>query len=164
MKKYLIGFWFSMPVQLLLLHFRRYQVFLIFWYILVATIAGYFMKPFGADSLFLAPEYFDQVTPFSVAIVGVAIGVFIMSWNITTFILFSKYFKFLVTTAQPFLKYCINNAVIPLLFLIYYLISFIHHSYYEELFPASTILLLSFCFVAGLFLAIFISFIFFWCR
>ncbi len=119
------------------------------------------MKPFGADSLFLAPEYFDQVTPFSVAIVGVAIGVFIMSWNITTFILFSKYFKFLVTTAQPFLKYCINNAVIPLLFLIYYLISFIHHSYYEELFPASTILLLSFCFVAGLFLAIFISFVYF---
>jgi len=161
MKKYLIGFWYSMPVQLVLLHFRKYQVFLIFWYILFSTVTGHFMKTFGGDSLYLAPEYFDEVSPVSTAIVGVAIGVFIMSWNITTFILFSKYFKFLVTTAQPFLKYCINNAVIPISFLLVYLFSAIHYSLHEELIPSSKIFFLGLSFVAGLFLSVFTGFVYF---
>ncbi|MEK7199397.1 MAG: hypothetical protein AAB212_05705 [Bacteroidota bacterium] len=76
MKKYLVGFWYSLPVQLFLLHFRRYQVLLIFWYILFATVAGDFMYTFGANSLFLAPEYFGEVTPLSTVIVGFAFGVF----------------------------------------------------------------------------------------
>ncbi len=70
------------------------------------------MKTFGANALFLAPEYYDNVTAFSTAIIGFAVGIFIMSWNITTFILHTKQIKFLATTAQPFLKYCINNAII----------------------------------------------------
>ncbi|MEQ1625648.1 MAG: hypothetical protein ABL870_13190, partial [Sediminibacterium sp.] len=120
MKKYLVGIWFSLPVQLCLLHFRKYQVLLLFWYILFATVTGNFMATFGASSLYLAPEYLDAVTPISTAIVGFSIGVFIMGWNITTFILHSKNLKFLATTAQPFLKYCINNTIIPLLFLLVY--------------------------------------------
>ena len=98
MKEYLIGFWRSMPVQLFLLHFRRYQVFLVFWSILFATVAGDFMYTFGANSLFLAPEYFGEVTIFSTAIVGFALGIFVMSWNITTFIMHSKNVRFLATT------------------------------------------------------------------
>ena len=131
MKKYLTGFWYSLPIQLFLLHFKRYQIFLLFWYILFATIAGNFMSSFGAVSLFLAPEYMGNVSFFSSAIVGVAIGVFIMSWNITTFILHSKLVRFLATTAQPFLKYCINNAVIPVIFLAFYLAKAIKYEQQE---------------------------------
>ncbi|MFW1396640.1 hypothetical protein ACEV8T_22865, partial [Vibrio parahaemolyticus] len=86
MKKYVVGFWYSLPIQLFLLHWRRYQIFLVVWYILFATVAGAFMKTFGADSLFLAPEYFGEVSAGSTAIVGFTTGVLIMSWNITTFI------------------------------------------------------------------------------
>ena len=118
MKAHITRFIYSLPVQLLLLHFRRYQVILIPWFILFATVTGNFLKPYGADSLMLAPEYIGSVNALSIAIVGFAIGTFIMSWNITTFILHSKLIKFLATTAQPFLKYCINNAIIPLAFLI----------------------------------------------
>lgn len=64
-KQYLSGSWFSLPVQLFLLHFRRYQVFLVFWYILFSTVAGGFMRTFGADSLFLAPEYFGKINVLS---------------------------------------------------------------------------------------------------
>src|SRR3954470_4874445 len=81
MKQYLVGFFYSLPVQLLLLHFRRYHVLLIFWYILFATVSGYFLEPYGANSLYLAPEYLTQVSALSTMIVGFAIGVFIMSWN-----------------------------------------------------------------------------------
>ncbi len=161
MKKYLVGIWRSLPVQLFLLHFRRYQVFLIFWYILFSTVAGGFMFTFGANSLFLAPEYFGDVSFFSTAIVGFAIGVFIMSWNITTFILHSRSVRFLATTAQPFLKYCINNALLPLLFLIYYLIKAINYARYQELFHGLQILWLIGGFAAGIILSIAIAFMYF---
>lgn len=161
MKKYLVGCWRSLPVQLFLLHFRRYQVFLISWYILFATVAGDFMFTFGANSLFLAPEYFGNVNALSTAIVGFALGIFIMSWNITTFILHHKNVRFLATTAQPFLKYCINNAVIPILFLVYYLFKAIHYARYQELLHANDIFLLISGFAGGIILSIGISFIYF---
>jgi hypothetical protein len=161
MKQYLIGFWRSLPVQLFLLHFRRYQVFLILWYILFATVAGNFMFTFGANSLFLAPEYFGDVTALSTAIVGFAIGVFFMSWNITTFILHSKNVLFLATTEQPFLKYCINNAVIPIAFLVFYLIRAVDYAVHQELFQGIQILGLIGGFTGGILLSISISFIYF---
>src|ERR1700741_3111166 len=120
MKAFLRGLYRSFPVQLVMLHLKKFQVLLIFWFLLFSTINGTFMKTFGADSLYLAPEYLGNVSALGAAIVGISIGVFIMSWNITTFILFSRHFRFLATTTNPFLKYCINNAVIPLIFLIFY--------------------------------------------
>lgn len=38
MTKYHVGSYYSLPVQLFLLHFRKYQVFLVFWYILFRGI------------------------------------------------------------------------------------------------------------------------------
>jgi hypothetical protein len=161
MKKYLLGIWHSLPVQLFLLHFRRYQVFLTAWYILVATVSGAFMFTFGANSLFLAPEYFGEVTPLSTGIVGFALGIFIMSWNITTFILHSKNVKFLATTAQPFLKYCINNAVLPVAFLVFYFVKAIHYARYQELLHGTEILFLAGGFAGGIILSIAIAFMYF---
>ncbi len=161
MRKYLIGIWFSMPIQLFLVHFRRYQVLLIFWYLLFATVAGDFMKTFGANSLFLAPEYFGNVSPVSTAVVGFATGVFIMSWNITTFILHNKSIRFLATNAQPFLKYCINNSIIPIAFLIYYLVYAIRYASLQELFDTTEIILLAAGYTGGLLLSLVIAFIYF---
>lgn len=120
MKAWLRGFFYSFPVQLIFLHFRKYQILLVFWFFLFSTINGSFMHAFGADSLFLAPEYIGSVNWFGAAIVGIAIGMFILSWNITSFILFSRHFRFLAATTNPFLKYCMNNFVIPLIFLVFY--------------------------------------------
>src|SRR5215210_7870954 len=103
--EYLRGTFFSLPVQLLFLHFRKYQVLLIFWAVLFAVVGGAFMKSFGAEALFLAPEYMGNVNALGAAIIGVAIGIFIMCWNVTTFILFSRHFTFLAATQYPFLKY-----------------------------------------------------------
>ena len=161
MKTYLLGIWKSLPVQLFLLHFRRYQVFLIFWYILFATVAGYFMFTFGANSLFLAPEYFGQVTALSTAMVGFAFGIFVMSWNITTFILHSRNLRFLATTAQPFLKYCINNGLIPLVFLVYYLIRAVVYARQRELLHGWDIAALSAGFIGGFFLSVLVAFLYF---
>ncbi len=161
MKKYVTGVFYSLPVQMFLLHFRKYQVFLLFWYILFSTVNGTFMNAYGANSLFLAPEYMGNVDFISTAFVGVAVGVFIMSWHITTFILHAKHIKFLAAAAQPFLKYCINNSIIPLGFLIFYLIKAIHFDKYGQLMDTMKILILIGGFVIGLVTSKLIAFIYF---
>src|SRR5437764_2050345 len=133
MKAWLRGFYYSLPIQLLFLHFRRYQVLLVFWFMLFSIVDGVFMKSFGADSLYLAPEYLGNVTAISFAVVGIAIGMFIMSWHVTTFILFIRNFKFLATTTNPFLRYCINNSVIHMVFLVFYFFKDLHFDHFKAI-------------------------------
>jgi len=161
MQAWIRGFFNSLPIQLLFLHFRRYQVLLVFWFVLFTTIDGAFMKNYGADSLFLAPEYLGNVTVFSFAFVGIAVGMFIMSWHVTTFILFSRHFKFLAATTKPFLRYCINNSVIPLIFLIFYFFRAWYFDHYKELIPTTDIIFSCGGFICGLFFVLAISFIYF---
>src|SRR5690349_817561 len=161
MKAWLKGFIYSFPIQLLFLHFRKYQVLLLFWFILFSTVNGSFMSTFGADSLYLAPEYLGDVNAFSTALVGASIGMFIMSWNISTFILFSRNFQFLAATTNPFLKYCTNNAIIPLLFVLFYFFRAYEFTRYKELLSTAQILLLALGFLGGLFLVLAISLFYF---
>jgi hypothetical protein len=158
---YLRGIFYSLPVQLLFLHFRKYQLLLVFWLVLFSAVSGDFMKTFGADSLFLAPEYLGNVNALSMAIVGMSFGVFIMCWNITTFILFSRHFNFLAATQYPFLKYCINNSAIPVFFLIYFLFKGSYFAHYKELIPTVEIIFLILGFLTGLVFVLAISFFYF---
>ncbi len=149
------------PIQLFLLHFRKYQVLLLFWYILGSTINSSFMKNFGADALFFAPEYLGSVNMLAAFITGIAWGIFIMSWNITTFILHSKRFMFLATTSNPFLKYCINNGLFPLLFLVFYFVRLYQFDDYRELMPANEILAILAGILLGIIALVAISFAYF---
>ncbi len=161
MRKIIDILWYSLPIQLFVLHFRKYQLFLIFWYILFATIGGQFLKNFGADTLFLAPEYFNNVTVFSTAIVGFAFGIFFMSWNVTTFILNSNLIRFLVTNTNPFLKYCLNNALLPIILIVYYIVETIAFEREQELLNTQELIWLTISFLGGLFLSISIALIYF---
>lgn len=161
MWKFVRSVYYSFPVQLVILHFKKFQVLLLFWFLLFATVNGSFMPSFGANSLFLAPEYLGQVNFISEAIVGAAFAVFVMSWNITTFILFSRHFKFLATTTNPFLKYCINNSVLPLLFIIFYFYKGAHFTSEKELMNSGEITLLILGFLFGFVSLIMISLFYF---
>ncbi|MHB1920913.1 MAG: patatin-like phospholipase family protein [Chitinophagaceae bacterium] len=161
MKNFFLKFYHSFPVQLLLLHIRKYQILLVFWLILFSTLNGSFAKEFGAVSLFLAPEYLGRVSFYSEFILGVATGTFILSWNLTTFILQSKRFIFLATTTQPFFKYCINNSVLPLLYFGYFFYRMVDYQSVNELSDLATVLLLAEGFLCGFLSFIFISFFYF---
>lgn len=161
MRRLFNDIFYSFPVQLFILHFRKYQVLLIFWWLLVSTVNSQFLKTYGADALFFVPEYMGNVNMLSAALVGIAAGVFFMSWNITTFILHTKRFKFLAATSKPFLKYCINNAVMPLLFLIFYLIRALQFNIDKELMSVGEVLLLALGFILGLTFLLAFSFAFF---
>ena len=158
---YLKSVYYSFPVQLILLYLKKYQLLLIFWIILFSTIHGGFMHSFGADALFLAPEYLDNVNALSGAIVGAGAGAFIMCWNVTTFILYSHHFRFLATTTRPFLKYCTNNFILPASLLVYYFFKAIEFDSTKELMTNIEIAWLIAGFLFGFFLVIGLSLLYF---
>jgi hypothetical protein len=161
MKKALKNIYYFFPVQLFMLHFRKFQVLLVFWYLLGSTINSGFMKSYGSDALFFAPEYLGKVNALSATIVGIALGVFFMSWNITTFILHSKRCKFLATTEKPFFKYCLNNSLLPLFFLSFYLYKLIRFDSLKELMSTTEIILVIAGILGGIILIVAISFAYF---
>lgn len=161
MKRILKDIFYFFPIQLFILHFRKYQVLLLFWLILISTVNGGLLKTFGADALFLAPEYLAVVNITGAIITGFALGIFFMSWNITTFILHSRRFKFLATTSHPFLKYCINNALLPVVFLIFYFVRMYRYNAIEELMVRADIFYEIVGVIAGIFLLLLISFFYF---
>jgi hypothetical protein len=136
-------------------------VLLVLWLILFLTVSGNFMELFGANALFLAPEYLGNVNAAGAAITGIATGIFIMSWNITTFILHSTRFRFLATSAKPFLKYCLNNAIIPVAFLILYFFEALYFDIVKELISVSQFLLIVAGFLGGFFLLVLLSLFYF---
>lgn len=161
MKQTLKNIYYFFPVQLFMLHFRKFQILLVCWYVLGSTINSGFMKNYGADALFFSPEYLGDVNALSAFIVGIALGVFFMSWNITTFILHSKRCKFLATTTKPFLKYCINNAALPLLFLAFYFYKLIIFDSKKELMNTGEIALVIAGILGGIILLVAVSFAYF---
>jgi hypothetical protein len=161
MKQTLKNIYYFFPVQLFILHFRKFQVLLVFWYMLGSTINSGFMKHYGADALFCSPEYLGDVNALSATIVGMALGVFFMSWNITTFILHSKRCRFLATTTKPFLKYCINNAILPLLFLSFYFYKLIRFDSQKELMSTGQVFWVIAGILGGIILIVAVSFAYF---
>ena len=161
MKHLLKDIYYSFPVKLFILHFRKYQVLLVAWFIIGSTINSNFMKSYGADALFFVPEYLGNVKVLGALIVGIALGVFIMSWNVTTFILHSKRCKFLATTSQPFLIYCINNSLLPLFFILFYFVKLYRFDEFKELMNPGEIIAVMGGITGGLILLLTFSFVYF---
>lgn len=161
MKRLLKGIYHFLPVQLLLLHFRKYQLLLFFWLILLLTVTGNFASHFGASSLFLAPEYLGGINFISMFLLGCAMCVFIMTWHITTFIIHSKRIPYMGATRLAFVVYTFNNSIIPLGFLFFYSCVAIHSEWYDEHTPVLQILLLQLGFYLGILVILLISFIYF---
>lgn len=161
MKRVLKSIYYFLPVQLVFLHFRKYQLLLGFWLILLLTITGNFAVHFGASSLFLAPEYLGNISFTSMYLLGSALCVFIMMWNITTFIIHSKRIPYMGATRNAFLVYCLNNSIIPLFFLDFYSIVAIRFQWHDEHSPWRTIILMQLGFYLGILTVMLLSFAYF---
>ncbi len=134
MMLWLRNLYYAFPVQLLILHLRSHHLFLGLWLILLAFISGLLGQRLGAHYLFLDPEYLGRVDFWSFFFLGLAFGGYYMTWNLTTYLLCAHYFPFLASLSRPFTKFCLNNLIIPAVFLLIYLGKLIHfEAVYEEL-------------------------------
>jgi hypothetical protein len=161
MARLLNGIYQFLPVQLLLLHFRKHQGLLLFWGAMFLIIANRLASIFGSRTLFLSPEYLGGTGLRSMGIIGGAFAAFTMAWHITTFIVHSRRIPYLGAARQAFLTYCLNNSGLPLLFLIFYTGQFAHYQYFHEHASGSRIVLLMLAFLLGYGLILLVSFAYF---
>lgn len=109
------------PFQLLLVHVKKNHLLIVFWLILFGFVTQNLAARYGVPYLFLNPEYRDKSDFLAYLIIGFSCGGFIMAFNITSYIMNGFRFPFLATLSNPFMKYCLNNFIIPGLFLLVYI-------------------------------------------
>ncbi len=147
---------FFFPFQLLVLHLKKNHLLLFTWLLLFGYITESIGVKYGIPYLFLYPEYFGDVGFLSYAITGFALGGFITAFNLYSYAMHGYRFPFIATIARPFLKFNINNAVIPGLFVVTFLWCSGQFQYSKELTPFYLVLwhLSGFLFGILLFLAL----------
>ncbi len=149
MRKWVTNFYYSFPIQLLLLHLRSNLILIGIWIILALLISDNLASLFGAKYLFLSPEYLGEVNGWSFFILGFWFAGFLMAWNLTTYLLDAYRFPFLATLEKPFTKFSINNFIIPLSFFVFYLGHIVYFQGYFELKSFQEILLNLLSFIGG---------------
>lgn len=117
--------WYSFPIQLLLLHLRKNLALVLIWVLLLAIIFESFGVVLGIPFLFLDPEYLHQVSWVSFMLMGFGFAAFTMAFHMTTYIMDGRQFSFLAVTNKPFIHFCINNSIIPLVFYLCYCFRFV---------------------------------------
>lgn len=139
--KVLNAFLNSFPIKLLLVHVKHNQFLLLYWVFLFSTVSGGFGKALGIPYLFLDPIYLDSVGFWGFFVVGITLGGFAMAFNITSYILDGFRFPFLGTLPRPFTHFCLNNSLIPLGFLVFYIVKIVEFERDYGLYSTNHILL-----------------------
>jgi hypothetical protein len=127
MRKWFSSIYYSFPAQLLLLHIRSNLILLGLWVFVCLLMTGGIGAKYGINYLFISPEYLGAVNFWSFFFLGLGYGAMVMSWNLTTYLVSAHHFPFLATLSRPFIKFSLNNFLIPIMFatlLLYLHISF----------------------------------------
>ena len=121
--------WFYFfPIQLVWVHLKNNLLIVLFWLIIISLITGKIAHDYGIQYLFLSPEYLHEVSWLSYFIMGFSFGGFVMAFNISSYIMNGHRFAFLATLSRPFIKYCINNSIFPIIGVLIYLYNVISFS------------------------------------
>lgn len=144
------------PFQLLLLHLKKNHLLLLAWLLLFGYVTESLGVKYGVPYLFLFPEYFGVVGFWSHLITGFALGGFITAFNLYSYAMHGYRFPFIATIARPFLKFNVNNAIIPVAFILTYLWCAARFQHTQELIPAGQVAvhLIGFLVGIGLFLGL----------
>lgn len=123
--RFFTGLYYSLPLQLAVRQLRFHKMLLVFWvfWALVATQSA--MVEFGAPYLLLEPDYLDKFDFWAVFWVGFCLGVFTLAYQLSCYIIEGYNFYFLLTDSHPFLRFCLNNSLIPTTFWLLYLYCFL---------------------------------------
>ena len=152
---------FFFPFQLLVLHLKKNHLLLLVWVLLFAYITGSMGVKYGIPYLFLFPEYFGRSSFWSFAITGFSFGGFMTAFNLYTYTTHAHRFHFIATIARPFLKFSINNAIIPVLFVVTYIWCSADVQLNKELIPAGDVFIHLLGFVNGMGLFLLLAFLYF---
>ena len=137
------------PIVLLKGHLKYNFFGLMYWALLFAIIFESFGAHFGVPNLFFSPEYLGEVSLWSFLLLGFSLGGFTMGFNVYSYTKLGPRFPFLVVVSTPFLRFCINNSLIPFSFIVIYLIKMSRFQLNEEFASISTVLIYNIFFIIG---------------
>jgi len=160
-KLFFTRFVFSFPIQLFIVLLKKNQLLLLYWVLLFCCITGNLASRLGIHYLFLDPEYSGSVGWWSFFVIGTMCGAFIMVFNISSYITNAYTFPFIASLSRPFMKYTINNFIVPLLFILVYFYELWIFQKHSEFETAGTILLQFAGFLTGMSVIIVITLIYF---
>ena len=131
-KDILVGFYYSLPIQLVVFQVKDNKSILLWWAFLFMFVSGNVGKDFGIPYLFLEPEYMGETSIWSMMLIGASLAAFIASYQIAMYILESYRFHFLALEENPFHIFYLNNFILPFCFLVYYSERFISFQVYTQ--------------------------------
>ncbi|MEZ4928678.1 MAG: patatin-like phospholipase family protein [Chitinophagales bacterium] len=119
------------PFNLILNHIKENFVLGFSWLIILLMVTNNFGIDYGVPILFLNPEYFGIVGYFSFHIVGMCLGIFYITWNLISYLMYSYRYPFMASLKWPFAMFTFNNSIIPLAFFIVYVYKIIQFQQVE---------------------------------
>ena len=149
------------PIVLVKGHLKYNFFGLIYWGILFAILFEIFGHNFGVPFLFFSPEYLGEVSLWSFLLLGFSLGGFTMGFNVYSYTKLGPRFPFLVVVSTPFFRFCINNSLIPLIYIFIYLYKMSEFQLNEEFASVSTVLMYNIFFLIGFSLFILLSILYF---
>ena len=134
---------------------------LIYWILLFLIISDSLGYAFGVPFLFFSPEYLGKISNLSFLFLGFSIGGFTMAYNVYSYTKLGPRFPFLIVVSAPFFRFCINNSLIPMVFIIFYLIKMAKFQVTEELASSFDIFQYITAFIIGFLIFIALSILYF---
>lgn len=149
------------PLHLLITHLRYNLISLLIWSFFYLIIFGKMGSSFGIQYLFLSPEYLGSVSPISFLLLGFAFGGFLMGFNSYSYLKVGSHYPFLTTLARPFLKFCLNNSIIPLAFFITHVLLIWNFQREQEYTDVANSILFIAAYLSGIIIFILLSVLYF---
>jgi len=149
------------PFQILIGHLKYNLLALFYWFILFLIITDKLGSSFGIPYLFFSPEYLGSVNSIAFFLIGFSLGGFTMGFNTYSYIKLGNHFPFLLVVKKPFLKFCVNNAIIPITFFFFYVVEFSNFQLNEEFATISQVIVYNLSFIGGFVLFMLLSLLYF---
>lgn len=149
------------PIELIFGMVKYNLISLLYWALLFSIVSDGFGRTFGVPFLFFSPEYLDKINPLSFIFLGFGIGGFIVGFHTYSYIKLGFRYPFLALAHRPFVRFSINNSLIPIAFIIYYCFKMSQFQLREEFASGGDIFLYNLSFLFGVCIFITISLIYF---
>ncbi len=153
--------YYFFPFQLVILHFKKNHLLIAFWLVLFGLITYNIGVKYGVPILILSPEYLGKSGFWAFTILGFSFGGFIMAFNLYSYVMHGFRFPFIASVSRPFFKFCINNFILPLLFVLIYLYNSFIFQTHKELISVGQALFNLFGFLVGILFFFFLSLYYF---
>jgi hypothetical protein len=149
------------PFQLIFGHLKYNLFALSFWFFLFLIITDKLGYNYGIPFLFYSPEYNGETNWIAFGLIGFALGGFNVAFNTYSYMKMGNKFPFLATLSRPFLRFSLNNSILPIVFNVFFIKRFIEFQRTEEFSDNLEVYQYVFSYVGGYFLFILISLIYF---